>query len=54
LPDKMPDPSQWTIIKTSWYADRTPVANEGNFVIPIPAVELSQAPNLQAPPVEYK
>ena len=54
LPDKMPDPSQWTIIKTSWYADRTPVANEGNFVIPIPAVELSQAPNLQAPPVDYK
>ena len=54
VPDKMPDPTQWSIIKTSWYADRMAVANEGNFVIPIPAVELSQAPNLQAPPVDYK
>lgn len=54
VPDKMPDPTQWTISKTTWYGDRVPIANEGNFVIPIPAVELSQAPNLQAPPVEYK
>jgi hypothetical protein len=54
VPDKMPDPTQWSIIKTSWYADRVAVANEGNFIIPIPAVELSQAPNLQAPPVDYK
>ncbi len=54
VPDKMPDPTQWTISKTTWYADRAVNANEGNFVMPIPAVELSQAPNLQAPPVEYK
>jgi len=50
----MPDPSEWTFTKTSWYADRFAIANEGNFVMPIPAVELSQAPNLQQPPVDYK
>jgi len=54
VPDRMPDPTEWTLTKTSWYADRMPVANEGNFVMPIPAPELSQAPNLNAPPVEYK
>jgi hypothetical protein len=54
VPDKMPDPTEWTFTKTSWYADRNAVANEGNFVMPIPAVELSQAPNLQLPPVDYK
>lgn len=52
-PDNANNPSEWTITKTSWYTPRTVVANEGNFVIPIPAVELSQAPNLQAPPVDY-
>jgi hypothetical protein len=54
VPDKMPEPTEWTFTKTSWYADRFAVANEGNFVMPIPAVEMSQAPNLQLPPVEYK
>jgi hypothetical protein len=52
-PDVMPNPTQWTITKTSWFTERTINANEGNFLLPIPNTELSQAPNLQAPPVDY-
>ncbi|MGZ3851445.1 MAG: RagB/SusD family nutrient uptake outer membrane protein [Flavisolibacter sp.] len=51
--DNMNNPTEWTIIKTSWFTPRTVVANEGNFVIPLPAIELSQAPWLNAPPVDY-
>jgi len=52
-PDNVNNPSEWTLTKTSWYSPRTVVANEGNFVIPIPAIELAQAPWLQAPAVDY-
>ncbi|CAN5521733.1 RagB/SusD family nutrient uptake outer membrane protein [soil metagenome] len=53
-PDKFPDPTQWTIRKTAWATqDRTINANSGNFLLPIPAAELSQAPNLLKPPVDY-
>lgn len=52
-PDQMPNPTQWTLIKTSWFAERSVVANSGNFLLPIPNAELSQAPNLLAPPVDY-
>jgi hypothetical protein len=52
-PDQMPNPTQWTITKTSWFTERNIVANEGNFLLPIPNTELSQAPNLQAPAVDY-
>ena len=52
-PDNVNNPTEWTITKTSWYSPRTVVANEGNFVIPIPAIELSQAPWLQGTPVDY-
>lgn len=52
-PDQMPNPTQWTFTKTSWFSERTINANEGNFLLPIPNVELSQAPNLQKPPVDY-
>lgn len=51
--DQMPNPTQWTITKTSWYNERTINANEGNFRLPIPNTELSQAPNLLAPAVDY-
>jgi len=51
--DNINNPTEWTIIKTSWFTPRTVVANEGNFVIPLPAIELSQAPWLNAPPVDY-
>ena len=52
-PDQMPNPTEWTFTKTSWFSERTINANEGNFLLPIPNVELSQAPNLQKPPVDY-
>lgn len=52
-PDQMPNPTQWTLTKTSWFSERTINANTGNFLLPIPNTELSQAPNLQAPPVDY-
>lgn len=52
-PDQMPNPTQWTFTKTSWFSQRNIVATEGNFLLPIPNAELSQAPNLLKPPVEY-
>ena len=55
-PDNTSNPAnatEWTFTKTSWYSPRFVNANEGNFVMPIPAIELSQAPNLQNPPVDY-
>ena len=52
-PDQMPNPTQWTFTKTSWFTERTIVANDGNFYLPIPNTELSQAPNLQKTPVDY-
>jgi len=51
--DQNPNPTQWTFTKTTWYNERTINANEGNFLLPIPNVELAQAPNLQKPPVDY-
>lgn len=52
-PDQMPNPTQWTFTKTSWFSERTISANEGNFLLPIPNSEISNAPNLQKPPVDY-
>lgn len=54
IPDKFPDPTSWTFIKTVWATtDRKINANDGNFLLPIPSAELSQAPNLLKPPVDY-
>ena len=54
IPDKFPDPTTWTIKKTPWATtNRKIVANDGNFRLPIPSAELSQAPNLLKPPVDY-
>lgn len=52
-PDNPTNPTQWTFTKTSWFQPRTVSATEANFVMPIPAIELSQAPNLQQPAVEF-
>jgi hypothetical protein len=52
-PDQMPNPTQWTITKTSWFGERTVNANSGNFLLPIPNAELSQAPNLTLDPVDF-
>ena len=51
--DVMPNPSQWTITKTGWFTERQATVNSGNFYLPIPNTELSQAPNLSKPPVDY-
>lgn len=53
-PDVFPNPTTWTIRKTPWAtADRRIIANSGNFLLPIPAQEKSQAPNLSKPAVDY-
>jgi hypothetical protein len=53
-PDVFPNPTQWTITKTSWATtDRFINANSGNFRLPIPTAELNQAPNLRKPAVDY-
>lgn len=53
-PDQFPNPTSWTLTKTSWATtDRTINANSGNFLLPIPSAELSQAPNLALPSVDY-
>jgi len=53
-PDQFPNPTSWTFTKTAWATnERTIIANSGNFLLPIPSAELSQAPNLQKPAVDY-
>jgi len=52
-PDVMPNPTEWTFTKTSWFAERTIIANDGNFLLPIPNTELTQAPNLKKPAIDY-
>ena len=53
VPDVMPNPTQWTLIKTSWFSERKAVVSSANFFLPIPNTELSQAPNLNKAPVDY-
>lgn len=55
-PDNTADMSkatEWTFTKTSWFEFKYPTATEANFVIPVPAAELSQAPNLNGAFVDY-
>jgi hypothetical protein len=53
-PDAFPNPTSWTIRKTPWATtDRMITANSGNFRLPIPSAEISLAPNLLKPAVEY-
>ncbi|MEO6917392.1 MAG: RagB/SusD family nutrient uptake outer membrane protein [Chitinophagaceae bacterium] len=54
IPDKFPNPTVYTFRKTVWArTNRFIVANDGNFILPIPTAEQSQAPNLLKPPVDY-
>jgi starch-binding outer membrane protein, SusD/RagB family len=53
-PNRWPDPTAWSFVKTSWFADRTADANSGNFLLPLPASEVSQAPSLSQEPVPYE
>jgi hypothetical protein len=56
-PQPWPDPQGWTFHKAAWYTlpgniDKVSAGNE-NFFMPIPQVELSQAPSLGEDPVPY-
>jgi starch-binding outer membrane protein, SusD/RagB family len=53
IPDVFPNPTQWSFRKTPWDNNRNISVNSGNFLLPIPAAELSQAPNLNKPAVDY-
>lgn len=52
-PDRFPNPTGWSFIKTAWFTERNAVVNSGNFYLQIPAVEISQAPSLTKPAVDY-
>jgi hypothetical protein len=53
-PDTYPNPTSWTFKKTTWHTtERRVNANAGNFRLPIPSAEISLAPNLKKPAVEY-
>jgi hypothetical protein len=52
--DAWPNATTWTFKKTSWAnTERKVNANSGNFRLPIPSAEISQAPNLNEPAEEY-
>jgi hypothetical protein len=53
-PNQWPDPTGWTFVKTSWFANRFANATPGNFLLPLPASELSNAPSLNQEPVPYE
>lgn len=52
--DVFPNPTVWTFKKTTWATTERQInANSGNFRLPIPSAELSLAPNLKKPAVDY-
>jgi hypothetical protein len=53
-PNRWPDPTAWTFTKTSWFNERNAAANPGNFLLPLPASEVSQAPSLNEEPLPYE
>jgi starch-binding outer membrane protein, SusD/RagB family len=53
-PNRWPDPTAWSFTKTSWFANRTANPTPGNFILPLPASEVSNAPSLGEEPVPYE
>lgn len=53
-PNQWPNPTAWTFEKTSWFTNRSANAHSGNFLLPLPASEVSNAPDLSAEPVPYE
>lgn len=53
-PNQWPDPTAWTFFRTTWVDFRNPTASSGNFLLPLPASEASQAPSLSEDPVPYE
>lgn len=55
-PNQYPNPTSWKIIEVAYWEATTPryyEANPGNFRLPLPASEVSTAPNLTQPAVDY-
>ncbi|MEQ9438268.1 MAG: RagB/SusD family nutrient uptake outer membrane protein [Cyclobacteriaceae bacterium] len=52
-PDQTPDPTSWSIEIDESDDTRKYTVNSSNFYLPLPATELSRAPNLRKPPVPY-
>ena len=52
-PNQWPNPTAWTFTKTSWFTNRSANASSGNFRLPLPASEVSQAPGLSLEAVAY-
>lgn len=48
------DPTAWTIQKIAWDNNRNFSASSANFQLPLPATEISSAPNLLDEPVDYE
>jgi hypothetical protein len=53
-PNRWPDPTAWTFTKTSWFNNRSANATSGNFLLPLPSSEVSNAPSLSEEPVAYE
>jgi len=57
IPTPWPNPTGWSFYKTTWFTLPSQIdvvtANDGNFMMPIPQAELSQAPSLNDDPVPY-
>ncbi|GHN01078.1 hypothetical protein WSM22_25670 [Cytophagales bacterium WSM2-2] len=57
VPTPWPNPTGWSIYKTKWFTLPSQIdvvtANDGNFFMPIPQAELSQAPSLSQDPVPF-
>ena len=52
--DAFPNTTEWTFKKTTWATTERKInANAGNFRLPIPSAEISLAPNLNKPAVDY-
>jgi hypothetical protein len=55
IPKPWPNPTGWSFYKTTWFSTSDVVqASDANFMLPIPQVELSQAPSLSEDPVPYQ
>jgi len=58
VPANNKDPQGWTFSKISWFTNAGGnfdfiTVDDGNFMLPIPQVELTQAPNLSSTTVDY-
>jgi starch-binding outer membrane protein, SusD/RagB family len=53
-PNQWPNPTAWTFERTSWFTNRFANAEPGNFRLPFPASEVSNAPSLSEEPVGYE